>query len=139
MRVELKQPGNIFAFDAFNETEDHIALGASEEIGGTGVGFRPMQAVLAAVGGCSAIDVVMILRKQKLTVADLNIVVTGERYEDRVPRTFKSIHIAFHFQGDISPQQAERAIDLSLEKYCSVALMLKGTVDITSSFDITPA
>jgi putative redox protein len=106
------------------------------EIGGINGGFRPMQMLLAAAGGCSAIDVVGILKKQRQNPDDLKIEVTGERISVKEYSEFKTINIHFILKGDLDEKKVARAIDLSLTKYCSVSKTLEKTAKITSSFEI---
>lgn len=87
--------------------------------------MRPMQALLLALGTCSGIDIVMILGKQREAFQSFEMVVTGEREEGVVPALWKTAHILFRLTGDISMEKAERAADLSINKYCSVAETLR--------------
>jgi putative redox protein len=93
--------------------------------GGNGSGFRPMQSLLAALSGCSAVDVVSILKKQKQVLEGLEIEVDGNREEGKEPSLWKHIDIRFHLTGTIEPAKGYRAVDLSMEKYCSVAETLR--------------
>ncbi|HEY8400651.1 MAG TPA: OsmC family protein, partial [Cytophagaceae bacterium] len=86
----------------------------------------------------SGIDVLNILRKQKIEVKDFKIRLNAEREPDAVPSLFKTIHIEFYFRGNIDKEKAERAINLSLDKYCSVAKTLEKTATITHSYVIEP-
>ncbi|UMX59399.1 OsmC family protein [Escherichia coli] len=100
----------------------------------------PMEMVLMAAGGCSAIDVVSILRAGRQDVVDCEVKLTSERREE-APRLFT--HINLHFivtgQGDLRDAAVARAADLSAEKYCSVALMLEKAVNITHSYEVVAA
>jgi putative redox protein len=93
--------------------------------GGHGDGLRPMQTVLAALCGCSAVDVVSILKKQRQPLADLVIKVDGERQKGVEPALWEKVHLMFHITGDVEPGKASRAVQLSIEKYCSVAETLR--------------
>ncbi|WDE05742.1 OsmC family protein [Thalassomonas viridans] len=96
----------------------------------------PMENVLISLGGCSSVDVVSILKKSRQQVADCYVDITGTRV-DSVPRLFSDIHLHFVVTGqDISEKQVERAVNLSADKYCSVALMLNKAVNITHDFEI---
>ena len=96
----------------------------------------PMEMVLMAAGGCSSVDVVSILKKARQKVVDVKVAIEGERI-DAVPAVFRAIHLHFTIVGtDISEKHAERAVNLSAEKYCSVAIMLAASVDITHSFEV---
>jgi putative redox protein len=93
--------------------------------GGHGEGLRPMQTVLAALCGCSAVDVVSILKKQRQPLSDLLIKVDGERQKGVEPALWEKVHLLFQISGDVDPSKAARAVQLSIEKYCSVAETLR--------------
>ncbi|MDF9721664.1 OsmC family protein [Serratia marcescens] len=96
----------------------------------------PMEMVLMSVGGCSAIDVVSILQKGRNDVRDCEVKLTSERREE-APRLFTHINLHFIVTGqDLTDKIVERAVNLSAEKYCSVALMLNKTATVTHSFEI---
>lgn len=125
-----------------NRLDDHLLMEATNEDGhrvlldGTTKAMRPMQMILTALGGCSTIDVVLILKKQREPIEDIKIVIEGERHEDKVPKTFKKINVHYIIYGNVKEAKAKRAIDLSMDKYCSVSKMLEPTVEITNSFEI---
>ena len=93
--------------------------------GGTGKGMRPMQTLLAAFCGCSAVDVVSILKKQKQVISDFQILVDGDREPRKEPSVWQSIELTFKFKGIIDEAKAYRAVELSVDKYCSVAETLR--------------
>ena len=93
--------------------------------GGTGKGLRPMQSMLAALIGCSTVDIVSILKKQKQSIAELKVEADGERESGKEPSLWQTIHLRFILSGDIDPSKAYRAAALSMEKYCSVAETLR--------------
>jgi putative redox protein len=93
--------------------------------GGNGSGFRPMQTLLSALCGCSAVDVISILKKQRQSLEHLDIEVDGQREEGKEPSLWKNIAIVFKMTGEVDPSKAFRAVDLSMEKYCSVAETLR--------------
>lgn len=96
----------------------------------------PMEIVLMATGGCSAIDVVSILQKGRIDVTDCEVKLTSQR-RDEAPRYFTHINLHFIVTGhELTEKVVERAVQLSAEKYCSVALMLAKTVDVTHTFEI---
>lgn len=96
-----------------------------EDQGGQGDGLRPMQTVLGALCGCSAVDVISILKKQRQTLEDLTIRVDGERQKGVEPALWETVHLFFEIKGDVEPAKALRAVQLSMEKYCSVAETLR--------------
>ncbi|MGL6841006.1 OsmC family protein [Salmonella sp. NW1187] len=99
----------------------------------------PMEMVLMAAGGCSAIDVVSILQKGRQNVTNCEVKLTSERREDAL-RLFTHINLHFIVTGsDLKEAAVARAVDLSAEKYCSVALMLEKAVNITHSYEVIAA
>lgn len=119
------------AFEARSATGQTLVIDGPPSVGGVGAGLRPMEACLAALAGCSAVDVLMILQQQREPLADLEIGVHGER-ADAVPAVFTDIHLHFAAAGAVDPGKLARAARLSMEKYCSVAKMLgAGGVRIT--------
>jgi putative redox protein len=99
----------------------------------------PMEMVLMAAGACSSVDVVSILKKSRQQVVDCEVTLTGER-ADTVPKVFTKIHLHFEVTGfDLSEKQVERAVQLSADKYCSVSIMLSGSVAVTHSFSVKAA
>lgn len=93
--------------------------------GGNGQGMRPMQTVLAALCGCSGVDVVMILKKQKQEYTSMKIFVDGEREKDKQPSLWETVHMRIEFEGTVDAAKAYRAVELSINKYCSVAETLR--------------
>jgi putative redox protein len=91
------------------------------EYGGNGDGFRPMQTMLSALCGCSAVDVVSILKKQRQTIEGMIIRVDGERQHGVEPSLWEKVHLLFELKGDLDAGKAARAVELSISKYCSVA------------------
>jgi putative redox protein len=108
--------------------------------GGRNMGFRPMELVLLGTAGCTAYDVVAILKKGRQPVRSCVVEVEAERADD-VPRVFTRIHVRFLVSGDgLSESAVARAVQLSAEKYCSASIMLgRGGVEITHDFRILPA
>ncbi|WP_340679714.1 OsmC family protein [Paraglaciecola sp.] len=103
---------------------------------GTGEAISPMESVLLAVGSCSSIDVVDILKKSRLDVQSCYCELAAERAEN-APRVFTKIHAHYVVAGDkLTDKNVARAVQLSAEKYCSVMLMLTGNVEITTSYAI---
>lgn len=106
------------------------------ENGGANLAPRPMETVLAGTGGCTAYDVVLILKRGRHDVRGCSVKLTSERAETD-PKVFTRIHMHFTVTGKgIPPAAVERAIAMSHEKYCSASIMLAKTADITTSFDL---
>lgn len=113
-----------------------LVMDGAPDIGGRNIGPRPTELVLVGLGGCTAIDVVMILQKKRQPVRDCIVEVTAERSES-IPKVFTKIHVHFIVKGTgLDPQAVERAVNLSAEKYCSVSHMLNKTAEITHDFEV---
>ena len=138
-KITIQRLNDAVHMEANNEDGVSLQMDGTGKIGGINGGFRPMQMLLAAAGGCSAIDIVGILKKQKQNPDDLQIEVTGDRVdvEGEQYSEFKSIHMHFIFTGEhLREKKVARAIELSLTKYCSVSKTLEKTAEITSSYEI---
>ena len=116
-----------------------LIMDADDESGGHNAGSRPMELLLVAFGGCSGMDVISILRKKRQPVVGLEINVKGEKTEE-YPKIYKEIHIEYIVKGKgVEKEAVERAIALSLEKYCSVGATLAKAGTITHSYKIIEA
>lgn len=115
-----------------------VVMDASPEVGGRNLGPRPMEMLLLGTGGCSSIDVMMILKKSRQAVSDCYVEMSAERAETD-PKVFTKIHMHFVVKGkDIKPEAVEKAVKLSAEKYCSASIMLGATAEMTHDFEIIP-
>ena len=116
-----------------------VVMDASPDVGGRNLGARPMELVLMGAGGCSAIDVVHILRKSRQDMVDCIVELEAERAPED-PKVFTRIHMHYIVTGrGLNPAQVERAIKLSKEKYCSATIMLAKTAEVTSDYEIREA
>ncbi len=139
MKVVLKRKNSEVLFGAYNEDGNELAIDGSPAIGGTGGGFRPMELVLASAASCSVMDLISILKKQRQDLVHIEIDVDGERPAEGDVKPFTSIHLHYRIYGDVKEGRAEKAVALSVEKYCSVVSMLQNSVKISHSFTILPA
>lgn len=113
-----------------------VAMDGAPEGGGRNLAPRPMEVLLAGTGGCTAYDVVLILRKSQQDIHGCEVLLKSERAE-KDPKVFTKIHFHFTVRGrNLKPSLVERAIKLSHEKYCSASIMLEQTAEITHSFEI---
>jgi putative redox protein len=118
------------------ESGHTVLMDGAPEAGGKNLGLRPMEMVLMGTGGCTAFDVVMILKKSRQDIIDCMVEIEAERATED-PKVFTRIHYHFILTGkNLKPQQVERAINLSAEKYCSASIMLGKTAEITHDFEI---
>jgi putative redox protein len=136
MQITLKRINDAFHLEAANESGNTVNIDASPAIGGEGKGARPMELLLMGLGGCSAIDVLNILKKARQPVADLQVTVNAERQQNIEPALFTTIHAHYVITGNVAPERAQQAVDLSLLKYCSVARIIEQTATITWSFEV---
>ena len=136
MRLHLERQDDAFLFTARNEAGHEITLDTSLEDDGNVSGIGAMQVVAVGLGHCSSVDVISILKKQRQTIDEYRVVVDAERASDETPAVFREIHVHYYIDGDVEPDKARRAINLSLGKYCSVARMLEKTAEITYSLTL---
>jgi len=113
-----------------------VAMDGAPEGGGRNLAPRPMEVLLAGTGGCTAYDVVLILRKSQQDIRGCEVLLKSERAE-KDPKVFTKVHFHFTVRGrNLKSSLVERAIKLSHEKYCSASIMLEQTAKITHSFEI---
>lgn len=113
-----------------------VLMDGPPDIGGQNLGPRPMEMVLVGLGGCTTVDVLMILEKARQQVTDCRVEVSAERAET-VPKIYTKIHVHYVVSGkDLDPKKVERAVKLSAEKYCSVSKMLEQAAEVTHDFEI---
>lgn len=136
MQITFKRLDDAYHLVALNEDGNTVNTDGAPDIGGSHKGMRPMQLVLTALGSCSGIDVIHLLKKMRQPLQGFEMTVTGEREKDKTPSLFTDIHIHYILHGPLDSQKVERAISLSVDKYCSVARILEKTAHITWDFEI---
>ncbi len=135
MKVRVKWIEEV-AFVAETQSSHAIVMDGAPEGGGRNLGPRPMETVLAGTGGCTAYDVVTILKKGRHDILDCVLDIEADRAESD-PKVFTRIHFQFTIKGrNLKHEPVERAIQLSAEKYCSASIMLAKTARITHGFTI---
>ncbi len=122
--VKLKRVNGDFGFDTINENGTVVKTDTNTDMGGHEYGARPMQLLLNALAACSSIDVISILKKQRQEIADYEVTVNGEREPNTEPSLWKNIEMIFEITGQVDEDKAKRAVEISLNKYCSVAVTL---------------
>lgn len=138
MKARIKWVENV-SFVAESGSGHALVMDGAPEGGGRNLGPRPMEVMLMGTGGCTAYDVVHILRKSRAPVTDCVLEIEAERATED-PKVFTNIHFYFIVTGrGLKPAQVERAVQLSAEKYCSASIMLGKTAAITHDFEIREA
>lgn len=135
MKIEIERVNDKVHLEAKNEQGIVVHMDGSPEIGGEDLGARPMQLVLMALGGCTSMDVLSMLKKMREDVKSYKVTVDAERATEH-PMVFTKAHIHYVLQGNLKNENVERAIQLSMDKYCSVTHILNKTATITHSFEI---
>lgn len=136
MEINLIRKSGKFNFEAENSGGHTVELDAKPEIGGEGKGFRPMEMLLIGLGGCSGIDMVNVLNKQKEPLDDVKIQIKATRKTAEMPPIFDVIDIHFELHGALNVQKVERALALTFDKYCSVSNILGRSATINFSYTI---
>ncbi|OYY94526.1 MAG: peroxiredoxin [Hydrogenophilales bacterium 28-61-23] len=135
MKTRVKWVENV-CFMAESESGHAMIMDGSPDIGGRNMGPRPMEMLLMGTGGCTSVDVVMILQKSRQDVTGCEVEVSAERATDH-PKVFTKIHMHFTVRGrNLKPEIVDRAIKLSAEKYCSASIILGKTAEMTHDFEI---
>ncbi len=138
MKAHLKHLGKL-CFEAVADSGHAVLMDGAPELGGADRGARPMEMVLMGLGGCSGIDVMLILAKSRQHASACEIDISAERAAG-VPSVFTRIHLHYRISGAaLDAKKVARAAALSMEKYCSVTRMLESTVTITHSVETIAA
>ena len=125
IKIELERVHGDFGFEAKDPMGRIVKIDSSVDDGGQNFGVRPMQLLLMGLGGCSGIDIISILKKQRQTVEGFAMKIEGEREAGVIPSLWKELNIVFELKGNIDPVKAQKACELSMEKYCSVTETLR--------------
>ena len=133
MRVILNRVNQDYLFEVTNDNGHKVLLDNKSKKEGKVEGISPMELLLMALAGCSSIDIIAILNKQKINPTDVKIDVEGDRIPGLVPSLFNKIKVNVRLEGEIHPDKAKRAVSLSFEKYCSVAKTLEYSTPIKYS------
>ena len=124
------------SFAGQSESGHTVVMDGPPDAGGQNLGVRPMEMLLLGMGGCTAFDVVHILRKSRQPVSDCVAEIDAER-ADIDPKVFTKIHVHFIISGKgLDPKRVDQAVKLSAEKYCSASIMLGKVADVTHDFEI---
>ena len=134
LKVDLLD--DAFHFLGTNERGNTVHMDTSVEQGGSGQGAGPMELLIMALGGCSGIDILSILKKARQKVDTFSVNLTAERAKGEIPSLFTSIHAHYTLSGELESEKVKRAIELSIEKYCSVSKTLESSAEITFSYTV---
>ena len=138
MKITLKRDNNAVRFEATNERGHTVFIEGGLSVGGEDKAPSPTEYLLISQAACTAIDVVELLKKMRQPLEHLEIETEGQRAEDQVPRIFTNIHLHYKLYGEIKRLKADKAISMSIEKYCTVSKMIDQVAKITYSFEILP-
>lgn len=128
MKITLNRISGDYLFECTNQSGNKILLDNTSQPGAKGV--SPMESILMAVAGCSGIDIVSILKKQRQEITGFSAEVEGERVQVDEAKPFKSILVKFFLEGNVDPKKALKSAELSFDKYCSVSKTLEPNVAI---------
>ena len=124
-------------FIGWDEVGHGVVMDATDKYKGEGTGVRPVELVLYALGGCTAMDVVSVLEKKRQHVTGVELLVEGVQREDDFPHYYERINVHYTVRGsDVTASAVERAIELSEQKYCSVKGMFGAHVKVTTTYDV---
>ena len=129
MSLKLNLIEEPFVFEVKNEDGAICLIDGSPEIGGKNKGLRPMQLLASSIAGCASIDILLILRKQKIELTHFSIEIESKR-ADAVPAIYEEVNLIFTVNKEVNKEKLERAIKLTLEKYCSVSSSLKEDINV---------
>lgn len=129
MKIVLESTHGELNFKGTNDRGQSLQFSGSKE------SVSPMEAVLMSAAACSAIDVEIFLGKMRQQFERIEVKVNGNRV-DAVPAVFSDIHLHYIIYGDVKPDKAKKAVEMSMEKYCSVSIMLQKAVEMTHSHEI---
>jgi len=125
IKVEMERVHGDYGFKGTDAAGHEVLFDSSAEHGGHNFGVRPMQSLLFALGSCSGIDIVSILKKQRQNISSFKIKLEGERENAKPISLWKTINMVFEFSGEVEEEKAKKACALSVEKYCSVSETLR--------------
>jgi putative redox protein len=136
-KVDTSWKGNML-FDA-NVSGHHVMMDAMPAVGGEDKGSRPKELMLAALAGCSGMDVVSILKKMRVEFSGLDIRIEADVTEEH-PKHYEKMHVIYEFTGkDLQLDQLKKAVDLSQDRYCGVSFVYKKAMEVTYEIIIIPA
>ena len=140
MEIILKRKNEAVHLIAENEMGNEVSIDGSPIIGGRNKGARPMELLLMGLGSCSSMDILSILKKMKVEVGEYDVKINANRQKDVTPSLFTDIHVEFIIEAkEEAKDKIIKAINLSMDKYCSVTKILEATAKITHELKLIPA
>lgn len=139
MNLTLSRLSAPFHFSIKNESGNTVETDASIEIGGSDAALRPMELLMAGLASCSSIDIVLLLQKMRQPLIDIQVDIKAERKHDETPSLFERIHLHFILTGSLEKDKVEKVLNMSIDKYCSVAKIIEKTCPISWDFEIKEA
>ncbi len=136
MKIYLRRVNQSVLFEASNERGHTVLIEGSRKIGGEDSAPSPTELLLMSQAGCTVIDVVELLKKMRQPLSHIEVETEGHRAQDQIPKIFTGIHLHYKLYGDVQPEKAEKAISMSIEKYCTVSKMIDQVAKITHSFEV---
>jgi putative redox protein len=136
MKVEIKRVHKAFGMDATNEHGATVKMDCTNTNGENAYGASPMELLLMGIGGCSSIDLEVILTKMHQNIENISATIEAEKEKVEQYNIFKTINIHYIITGDVDAEKVEKAINMSLGTYCSVAKILEKTAKISATFSI---
>jgi putative redox protein len=134
-KITTQWKGNM-VFESDNPRWDSVMMDASADFGGTGSGMAPKAMMLSSLAGCSGLDIVMVLDKMKVKLDDFKMIVEGE-LTDEHPKYYHAVTVDYHFYGEnLKESKINKAVDLSIEKYCGVMEMFRRFATVTTNVHI---
>lgn len=135
MDIQLKRVDEAFRMEASNSRGDILYSDGTASIGASEQGWRPMELLLVSLAGCSSIDVISILKKQRQQIDDFKMDIKGER-KDGIPAPYTSINVHFTITGQVKESKMEKALELTKGKYCSVYFSLHPDIAVTYTYSL---
>ena len=139
MKITLTRVNDAVRFEAKNERGHTVLVEGGKSVGGEDLAPYPTEYLMISQAACTAVDVVELLKKMRQPLSHLEIEAEGLRARDQVPKIFTGIHLHYKLYGNIKKGKAEKAIAMSIEKYCTVSKMIDQVTNITFSVEIIPA
>ena len=133
MNIQLHRIDDAYRLEASNDRGDKLFSDGTAKIGASEQGWRPMELLLVSLAGCSSIDIISVLKKQRQNVKDIKIDISGKRKEG-IPAPYKSIDVHFTVTGKVKEVKMQKAIDLTKGKYCSVYFSLHPDIEVNYTY-----